>query len=236
MRQVAILSTLLAATTAGAQSTTNVKSADYAFSYSYPAEAARVPALRTWLDADRAAVRAKLARDAASGRADAKRSGYPFHPYEAQTSWKLVTETPRFVSLSGQVYTFSNGAHGYTGSTATVWDKAQRRRFAPKDAFALPALETAIAPSYCAQLKAQRAQRLGEAVGPGDVFAKCPPLKDLTVLLGSSDGQRINRIGLIADPYVAGSYAEGPYEVTLPVTPVILRTVKPAYRAGFAIK
>jgi hypothetical protein len=54
------------------------------------------------------------------------------------------------------------------------------------------------------------------------------------VLLGSSDKQRFNRIGLIAAPYVAGSYAEGPYEITLPVTPAVLAAVKPEYKAAFA--
>ncbi len=64
----------------------------------------------------------------------------------------------------------------------------------------------------------------------------CPSIKELTLLLGSTNGRAIDRIGLIADPYVAGSYAEGTYEVTLPVTPAILKTVKPAYRSAFAVQ
>lgn len=63
----------------------------------------------------------------------------------------------------------------------------------------------------------------------------CPPVKDLTILLGSTNGRAIDRIGLLADPYVAGSYAEGSYEVTLPVTRAIAGAVKPAYRAAFAL-
>jgi hypothetical protein len=55
------------------------------------------------------------------------------------------------------------------------------------------------------------------------------------VLLGSSNKRRFNRIGLIASPYVAGSYAEGQYEVTLPVTPKVLAAVKPEYKAAFAL-
>jgi hypothetical protein len=34
---------------------------------------------------------------------------------------------------------------------------------------------------------------------------------------------------------VAGSYAEGAYEVTLPVSPAVLETVKPAYAAAFTL-
>jgi len=55
------------------------------------------------------------------------------------------------------------------------------------------------------------------------------------VLLGSSDRKAFNRIGLLAAPYVAGSYAEGTYEVTLPVTPAVLQAVKPEYKAAFAL-
>ncbi|MEO0056797.1 MAG: hypothetical protein RIT17_233, partial [Pseudomonadota bacterium] len=32
-----------------------------------------------------------------------------------------------------------------------------------------------------------------------------------------------------------GSYAEGPYEVTLPVTQAVLAAVKPEYKAAFAL-
>jgi len=54
------------------------------------------------------------------------------------------------------------------------------------------------------------------------------------VILGSADKQHFTRIGVLIDPYAAGPYAEGGYEVTLPVTPAVLRAVKPEYRALFA--
>lgn len=113
----------------------------------------------------------------------------------------------------------------------------RRARLDPIAVFTSPAaLERAIAPIYCARLKAERARRLAPDQDTDDLFSKCPPLSDLTLLLGSTDRRRMSRIGLIADPYVAGSYAEGQYEVTLPVTPAILAMVKPAYRAAFAAR
>ncbi len=36
-------------------------------------------------------------------------------------------------------------------------------------------------------------------------------------------------------PYVAGAYAEGDFEFTLPVSPAMLRAVKPDYRDAFAL-
>ena len=58
---------------------------------------------------------------------------------------------------------------------------------------------------------------------------------EVTVLMGSGDKAHFTRIGLIADPYVAGPYVEGSYEVTLPVSPALLKAVKPEYRSMFAL-
>ena len=53
------------------------------------------------------------------------------------------------------------------------------------------------------------------------------------MILGSSDRKRFNRIGLLVGPYAAGPYAEGSYDITLPVTPAVLKAVKPEFRAAF---
>ncbi|MFW2851590.1 DUF4163 domain-containing protein [Sphingomonas sp. TX0543] len=209
---------------------------DYKFTYSYPAEAARIPALRGWLEADKAKLRASIATDAAEGRRAARKGGYPFNAYEAQKTWKVVTDTPRFLSLSGDVYSFTGGAHGNPGSLTLVWDKSAGRPLDPKAIFlSSAALQAAVSQPYCAKLDAERTARRGARPAGDDMFSQCPKVGDLTVLLGSSNRKRIDRIGLIADPYVAGPYAEGAYEVTLPVTPAVLRAVKPAYRAAFSI-
>ncbi len=214
-----------------------VKTADYEFSYSYPVQAAAIPPLAGYFEAERARVRAALVKDATEGRQEAKQSGYSFNPYETAIVWDVVTQTPRLLSLSGSFYGFSGGAHGNIGSDSLVWDKQRRERLKPVALFISPdALWAAIKLPYCRALDAERAKRRGEAVGKStDPFDACPPLKDLTLLLGSSNRLAINRIGLIADQYVAGSYAEGPYEITLPVTDAVIAAVKPGYRAAFAL-
>ncbi|WP_447412336.1 hypothetical protein, partial [Clostridium perfringens] len=82
----------------------------------------------------------------------------------------------------------------------------------PLDLFISPAAaDVAIRAPYCAALNHEQAKRRGApvAVKADDPFSQCPPLKDLVLLLGSTDRQRIDRVGLVADPYVAGPYAEG---------------------------
>ncbi|MBI0474090.1 hypothetical protein D9601_01750 [Sphingomonas sp. MA1305] len=52
-----------------------------------------------------------------------------------------------------------------------------------------------------------------------------PGVQGSGLLLGSTDRRHIDRTGLVADPYVAGSYEEGRYEIDLPVTAGLLATV-----------
>ncbi len=210
--------------------------ADVDFAYTYPPQAARIAPLRAWIEADKARLRAAVTRDAAEGRREAVKGGYEFRPYGSQKEWKVVTETPRFLSLSAQHYTYSGGAHGGTSTSSIVWDKAAGRRLAPMTLFADPqALWAAVRAPFCAALKAEQRRRLEGQEPDGDMHA-CPPLKNLVLLVGSHDGRRIDRLGLVADQYVAGSYAEGIYDITVPVTPAVLRAVKPAYRAAFAAR
>lgn len=218
------------------------KTPDYEFSYSYPAAATRFAPLKTWLEADRAALRQKLMRDVVQAKRDAKKDGYPYRTYTSQREWKVVTETPRLLSLSGSTYNFSGGAHGNTASSGLLWDKAARRRLAPLDVFvSRAALASAIGRDLCAALNVQREKRRGAPVRPNDPndiasFNGCPKLSEGTVILGSTNRRAIDRIGVILDPYVAGPYAEGSYDLTVPVTPAVLRAVKPAWRGAFAVR
>lgn len=147
---------------------------------------------------------------------------------------QVVTDTAHFLSLSGATSSYSGGAHGALETHSLVWDKKLGRRLNTTDVFVSPiAIQSAFGSAWCARLAAARTDRTVSDATRDTVFP-CPPVKDLTLLLGSSSGARIDRIGLIADQYVAGSYAEGPYEVTLPVDRRTLAAVKPAYRADFA--
>lgn len=209
--------------------------ADFTFAYSYPAAAARITRLRAWFEAERASLRARVARDAAADRRAAAKDGYPFRPYEVRKSWAVVTETPVFLSLSSELYTYSGGAHGNTGSGALLWDKKAGQRIDTKSVFVSgEALDAAIRAPYCKALDDERVRRAGSVDKDGP-FGQCPKLGELTLLLGSTSRAKIDRLGLVADQYVAGSYAEGRYVITLPVTSSILAIVKPAYRTAFAI-
>lgn len=225
---------------AASDSVTEAQTAALDFRYTYPAAAARVPALAAILDAEREKLRRDAMREAEADRRDASGSDRPFHQHDASVAWAVVTETPRFLSLSAELYAFTGGAHGSPGFNSLLWDKQAGARLKPEAVFrSAAALQAATGDAFCAAIDRERAQRRGAPVvrsSEGYGFNDCPPVSDATLILGSTNRKAIDRIGLLVGPYVAGPYAEGSYEVTLPVTPALLEAVKPAYREAFAVR
>ena len=209
------------------------------FAYSHPAEVGAIPALAAALATERDEALAEARRDAREDRASAKREGFEFHAHSLGIAWEVVTQTPRFLSLSNSFYTFTGGAHGNYGFEGLVWDRTEARRLAAIDLFTSPqAFKSALLKPFCAGLDTERRKKGIEPSEADDtVFPRCiDPVREATVILGSSNKRKIDRIGFLIDPYVAGSYAEGEYEVTLPVTPAVLAAVKPEYRDAFALR
>ena len=230
----------------GAAREVKVANEQYVFEYSYPQAAGSLAGLRAYLDNDLGTSQTEIAALAKEAMGDASEYDYPYRPYSLIVGWQVVTDLPGWISLSRANWTYTGGAHGNSDTAGLVWDKTAAAPFSPIELFTSAGkLEAALTQDYCTALGKLRAERRPErrpehrpehrpdAVDAG--FADCPKLEALTLLVGSSDKQTFNRIGLIADPYVAGSFAEGPYEVTLPVNNAILAAVKPEYRGAFSI-
>ena len=208
---------------------------DFLFEYSYPAEAGNVPELAALLDARMVRVRAGLARDASEGREAARDNGFPFNKYSSGVAWSVVADTPRFLSLSASITSYTGGAHGNAGFDALVWDREANAPVEPAAFFtSIGALEEAIGTRLCDLLNRERAVRRGPEGMDGDMFNECVPLTDTTLLLGSTNNRAFNRLGVLMGPYVAGPYAEGSYEFTVPVDAAVMETVKEEYRSAFA--
>lgn len=207
------------------------------FRYTWPAEVAAVPALVRRFTAERADLLADQKTDFAEGLKWADPEGCFGCNRDLSREWSVTADTPRFMVLSGSLYIYSGGAHGNTGFEVLVWDRKAKKAFDSRRLFrSKAALQAALGEGWCAGLKAERRARMGEeasATIEEDGIFPCPPIADLQIYPASSDGQRFDRIDLLAGQYVAGSYAEGVYEVTLPVTPAVLAAVKPRYRAAF---
>lgn len=210
----------------------------YEFAYEYPDQAGAIPGLRARLDAKLDETRKALIAESRDDRREAKKNDFPYHAHSSQTSWKVVTDLPGWLSLSSEFYVFSGGAHGMSGFDSLLWDKQADAARKPETLFTSEAaLRSAIRRPFCSALDREREKRRGVPVqrGSDDMFSDCIDPLESTVILGSSNGKTFDRLGILVGPYAAGPYAEGTYEITLPVTSAVLGTVKPAYKDSFSI-
>ncbi len=207
------------------------------FEYGYPASAAAIPALRAILEKDIVRQKAQVMADARSDQLEAKKASFPFHAHSLSYDWKVVTDLPRWLSLSTLVATYTGGAHPNYVFDTLLWDKTAHVRRDPLDLFvSKAALSHAIRKDFCVALDKERAKKRGEPkkAGSTDEFDACIDPAAETVILGSRGRTGFDRVGILVPPYEAGPYAEGDYEVTLPVTPAVIAAVKPQYRAAFS--
>lgn len=210
----------------------------YSFEFAYPAAAGRIPALRRVLDQERDQARRELIAGAEAERKSLAAEGLEYRPHSYEEAWQTVAELPGWLSLSAAISTYEGGAHPNHGFDALLWDKAAGVRRKPIDLFAPAAFRSAVKQRFCAELDRQRAgKRDGEPIGdPGDWPNTCiDPLEEATLILGSSTRRSFDRVGFLIAPYSAGPYAEGDYEITLPVDRALLAAVKPEFRSAFAL-
>ncbi|GGB96302.1 hypothetical protein GCM10011494_13500 [Novosphingobium endophyticum] len=215
-----------------------VSNALFEFGYAYPDAAGAIPGLRAMLDRRLDEARASLSVESRADQNEAKKGGFPYRPHANDTTWKVVTELPGWLSLSSEIYVYTGGAHGMSAFDSLLWDKQAGAAREPLDLFtSSAALRKPIQRPFCNALDREREKRRGGPVrhGADDMFSDCINPLESTLILGSSNGRTFDRIGILVAPYAAGPYAEGTYEITLPVTQAVLDAVKPAYRASFSI-
>ncbi|MXO74604.1 DUF4163 domain-containing protein [Altererythrobacter aerius] len=210
----------------------------YSFKFSYPAAAGAIAPLAARLDDEAEKARAELIAEAKAAQAEAQKEGFPYHAHSYGAEWQTVADISGFLSLSNLFSTYTGGAHGMYGMQGYVWDKRAGRGFDSADLFtSKAALQSALGDALCDALNRERVEKRGAPIDPGDeLFSGCPGLDEATVLVGSSNAKTFDRITVWYGPYVAGSYAEGAYELDFPMSPAMVAAVKPAYRVAFSAK
>jgi hypothetical protein len=201
-------------------------------SFSWSKEAAAVPALVKRFHAE--LLKAK-ADTIAGGKED-----YALRKIGWESSTKVTTsgQSPRLLSLSREDWEFTGGAHGNGGTTGLLWDRRLNKEISFAALFSsASAYGSVLRPPYCRALDQERIKRRG---GDGKLnngigeFDSCPKLSDLAIIPADSHhNRRFDEIHLIASPYLAGPYAEGEYDITLPVRQALIELMKPEYRSSF---
>lgn len=208
------------------------------FGYSWPADAGALPQLHARLEAQLAKDRTEATGQADADRRERLESDFPYHPHELRKTWRVIGSTASLLSLIGETYTFTGGAHGMTTHEALLWDKGDDR-LVEHDAILPPTLLAAINARYCAGLDREREEKRGEPVrkDPDDTFSQCPPIGEQTIAPIDEDANgRLDGLAILLDPYEAGPYAEGSYEVAVRLDAGALAAIPAEYRSAFEIR
>ena len=199
------------------------------FRYSFPSLVGSRPELLAMLRADRENSHAEIL---AMAREDAKArqsNHYPFHPYDFWRDWTLAGESPTLLSLRSTTQSFTGGAHGMSTTGLIVWDDDKKASLPFSGLFSFPsAYWSVLKGATCTALASERLRRAAiESTG-------CPKSDDLLFIPADTNSDwAFDTIQVVADPYVAGSYAEGRYEVPVAVTSALIAALKPEYRDSF---
>jgi hypothetical protein len=137
-------------------------------------------------------------------------------PYVRRVSWTLTAVTPDLVSLKGHWFDDTGGIHPDQGSQARLWDRARKQVLATSDLFRDDADQPALDEALCKAVTRVKTARMG----PTDPDSwSCPKWSDSqAVLAPSARPRRAGGLTFLFDPYVIGPYAEGDYEVLIPLS------------------
>jgi hypothetical protein len=164
-----------------------------------------------------------------------KKANMEFAGLNFSRSWETAGQSKLLLSLVESTGTYTGGAHPNSGTRALLWDRKRGREIAIS-ALLQPgkSWDGAIRQPFCILLDRERSKRRQEPVERGDWPSQCPELKELTVALADHDRDgRFEHLDITADAYVAGPYAEGPYDISLPLTQTMLGRLKPEFRPSF---
>ncbi|HEV2818043.1 MAG TPA: hypothetical protein VGW40_12580 [Allosphingosinicella sp.] len=201
----------------------------YAFAFLYSAEAAREPALARLLRAEARRSEAWIARRGPDWLRERAEDGGALHPLSYEEGWEVDAATPQLLAASATIMHYTGGAHGGIEFRAMLLDRRSGRRIALGDLFADRARGLALVQqAFCRALTAA----VGERRGEGERRPDCPNVTEQPVSLAAENG-RITAFYAMLGPYVVGSYAEGPYEFSIPVGAGMIGLIKPRYRAAF---
>jgi hypothetical protein len=206
--------------------------------FGWSAEAAAVPQLAERFRNDMEKVKTELLASAKADKAERDKQGFPFNSYSSSTDYRTAGTSGRLLSLAADVASYTGGAHGNYGTVALLWDRRPAKQIDAPGLFTAAAnMERLLTQPWCDELNKAREEKRGQPVGGGGMFDECPKLSEISIIPTDQDANgKFERLQLIADPYVAGPYVEGSYEIELPVTGDLIAAIRSDYRANFEVQ
>jgi hypothetical protein len=210
---------------------------NWTYAFVYPPEAARIPALDSWLrsqseedlsrerdenDADGLGALARYAKEYAKENPEGR--------LFSEKVYSVDSDLPALLALSKWTSEYSGGAHGWFAFETLLWDKAGNRVLKPEQLFSDAAAATAEIGALLCPVLAE-ARRREAARGGGGFSGPCAaPPYDFTLLAA---GRQVTTLKITFTEL--DGYAGGTYEVHVPVTERLRALVTERFRTSFAV-
>lgn len=141
--------------------------------------------------------------------------------YEKEITVSTAAQTGKLLSLRRVDYDYSGGAHPNTLTTGILWDKALKRQIGLADLFRKNADLTALDQALCAAINTAKRARAPDsaALTLDGKEGSCPRARDTAFALvpGTMAG-KAGGLSFLIGAYQVGPYAEGAYEIAVPVS------------------
>jgi len=207
---------------------------DYSFAFVYPKAVERVPELDAAVRTEAAAAEAWIAAQAVEGR-ETPRPSYA-------AAWQIDAILPELAAASGSISHHAGGAHGGIEYKTILIDRQRGRPMALEDVFDPGFFEPdllgyrlwgirAVQAVFCRALTAEIRARRGEPAAE----VRCPAVEEQPITFLCGAGGRIDRLRALLGPDVAGSRAEGPYEIDVPVDAAMMSAIRRRFRPAFGL-
>jgi hypothetical protein len=209
--------------------------AELDFRYEWPSEAVAIPALdlKFYTDAKRQLVEAQESAPEDKKQYQEQGRGSVRDSYWAK--WTTTGQSSRLLSLRYESEEYTGGAHPNQNVSDLLWDRDLGREIKFANLFEVadgypPALQS----TYCHKFEREKVKRTGDPIDR-EVFT-CPKLSELaSLLIDKNKNGHFEAIDFAAPPYALGSYAEGEYNIVVPVTAQLIASFKPEYRSSFEV-
>jgi hypothetical protein len=170
--------------------------------------------------------------------ADDKDGNPAFHPYQVDITWRVSFDSPAVLSLSGETYADTGGAHPNGAFQTLVWDK-QANRAVPIEALFVPdQAKAALAAIADAAAKAwvktytQRSGDKPDADMPGDAIGPEPDKLKNYALTYAKGQATANGIVLLYGAGQAWPHVLGDFRLSVPAA-VFAKYLAPQWKGVF---
>lgn len=208
------------------------------FSAVMPKGAVNDPIVRK-LQADAQAYLDKKKVEARADFDERKKQGAMELSWEVEQEWKYSATAGGIASLVGTNYEFTGGAHGMNATDtkivrADTGEELSLAKMLLTDRSPSPAITIAI----CEGLKAAKIKAIQSATIFDEPITCAGPnanvkIEDARIALApSTEAGKFGGLFVYYDPYAVGSYAEGPYALTV-TQAVFAEDMRPAFKALF---